>query len=300
MNYQKIYNQIIERAKTRQLEGYKEKHHIIPKCLGGSNDKENLVELTAREHFLCHMLLCEIYPKEPKLWYALHLMSINKNKKYTKYKVSSRMYEYIKNNTYSIKRPHSEETKQKLRKPKPEGFGENISKKLTGIKRSEETKQKISQSSKGKTRHTEEFKDFISKVHKNKNISEETKYKIGESVRQRVVSKETRQKMSLSRKGNNHTEETKKKISQSKKDQHPTEETKIKIKNSKLGKPTKKSQPVNQYDLKGNFIKTWDKIKEASIAIGKPLDTASITCCCRGKQKTAFGYIWKYKINLAL
>ena len=44
MNYQKVYNQIIERAKTRQLKGYTEKHHIIPKCLGGNNDKENLVE----------------------------------------------------------------------------------------------------------------------------------------------------------------------------------------------------------------------------------------------------------------
>ena len=52
MNYQKIYNQIIERAKNRQLEGYKEKHHIIPRCLNGNNDKENLVKLTAREHFL--------------------------------------------------------------------------------------------------------------------------------------------------------------------------------------------------------------------------------------------------------
>jgi len=56
MNYQKIYDQIIERAKNRKLEGYKEKHHIIPKCLGGPDNKENLVELTAREHFLCHLL----------------------------------------------------------------------------------------------------------------------------------------------------------------------------------------------------------------------------------------------------
>ena len=60
MNYQRIYNQIIERAKTRQLNCYKEKHHIIPRCIGGK-DINNIVELTAKEHFLCHRLLCEIY-----------------------------------------------------------------------------------------------------------------------------------------------------------------------------------------------------------------------------------------------
>ena len=98
MDYQKIYNQITERAKIRKLEGYKEKHHIIPKCLGGSNDKENLVELTAREHFLCHKLLCKIYPNETKLWYALWLMAIGKNRQsnLSSYKISSRSYEQTK------------------------------------------------------------------------------------------------------------------------------------------------------------------------------------------------------------
>jgi hypothetical protein len=98
MDYQRIYNQIIERAKTRQLDGYKEKHHIVPKCLNGSNNKLNLVELTAREHFLCHKLLCEIHPNNHKLLYALWLMAIGKqkNKKYEVYKVSSREYERVK------------------------------------------------------------------------------------------------------------------------------------------------------------------------------------------------------------
>ena len=98
MDYQNIYNQIIERAKNRKLEGYKEKHHIIPRCLCGSNDKSNLVDLTAREHFLCHKLLCEIYPNNHKLLYALWLMAIGKqkNKKYEAYKVTSREYERVK------------------------------------------------------------------------------------------------------------------------------------------------------------------------------------------------------------
>ena len=55
--YKKWYDMIIENAKNRDLTGYKERHHIIPKCMGGSNNKENLVDLTAREHFICHWLL---------------------------------------------------------------------------------------------------------------------------------------------------------------------------------------------------------------------------------------------------
>lgn len=98
MNYQRIYNQIVERAQNRKLDGYKERHHVIPKCLGGSNDKSNLVDLTAKEHFLCHKLLCEIHPNNHKLLYALWLMAIGKqkNKKYDAYKVTSREYERVK------------------------------------------------------------------------------------------------------------------------------------------------------------------------------------------------------------
>jgi len=98
MNYQKIYNQIIERAQNRKLEGYKEKHHVIPRCLDGLDDKSNLVELTAREHFLCHRLLCEIYPNNHKLLCALWLMAIGKQKWNNRdpYNVSSREYERIR------------------------------------------------------------------------------------------------------------------------------------------------------------------------------------------------------------
>jgi hypothetical protein len=57
MNYKKIYESVINRAKNRILNEYSEKHHIIPISLGGKNNKENIVNLTAREHFICHWLL---------------------------------------------------------------------------------------------------------------------------------------------------------------------------------------------------------------------------------------------------
>ncbi len=74
MLYQKIYDQIIEKAKTRMISEYSEKHHIVPRCLGGSDDKDNLVRLTFREHFLCHWMLCKIHPDNQKLIHAFSRM----------------------------------------------------------------------------------------------------------------------------------------------------------------------------------------------------------------------------------
>lgn len=74
MNYQRIHDTIIERAKTRKLEEG-ELHHIIPKCMGGSDEASNIVKLTYSEHYVIHQLLCKIYPKNPKLYIAAHIMS---------------------------------------------------------------------------------------------------------------------------------------------------------------------------------------------------------------------------------
>ena len=98
MNYQKIYDNIIERAKTRVLEGYKERHHIVPKCMGGSDDVENLVELTAREHFICHKLLVEMYPSNSSLNWAAWMMATTKDSMEREYKVSAREYQRLREN----------------------------------------------------------------------------------------------------------------------------------------------------------------------------------------------------------
>jgi hypothetical protein len=60
MDYSKQYNLLMERAKDRVLEVYSENHHIIPKCLGGSDDKSNMARLTAEEHYVAHQLLTRI------------------------------------------------------------------------------------------------------------------------------------------------------------------------------------------------------------------------------------------------
>ena len=75
MDYQKIYNSIVTRGKNRLYEGYTESHHIIPRCMGGTDDPSNLVELTAEEHYVCHQLLVKIYPKEIGLVKAAMFMA---------------------------------------------------------------------------------------------------------------------------------------------------------------------------------------------------------------------------------
>lgn len=69
-----IYDDLIARARGRSRHGYMERHHIIPKCMGGSNRKNNLVYLTAKEHFIAHKLLVRIYPDVYGLWQALIAM----------------------------------------------------------------------------------------------------------------------------------------------------------------------------------------------------------------------------------
>lgn len=77
MDYIRHYNVLIHSRQNRGLkEGeYYEKHHIIPKCVGGTNINTNLVLLTAREHYIAHWLLTKIYKDEWKLYYAFYQMS---------------------------------------------------------------------------------------------------------------------------------------------------------------------------------------------------------------------------------
>lgn len=122
MDYQRIYDQIIDRAKKEnRLYGkgiYYERHHIIPKCMGGEGRVEqwkthsNIVMLTAREHFLCHWLLCRIYPENKKIAHAFWFMTKQKNDNQERwYTVSSRTYEEAVSNL-----KFTEEHKEKIRK----------------------------------------------------------------------------------------------------------------------------------------------------------------------------------------
>lgn len=98
--YTAVYYSVISFAKKRTLapDRYSEIHHIIPKSLGGSNSKENLVQLTPKEHFICHRLLTKITSGQAKskMIYAIRRMTYSGNKHQSeRYKTNSRTYSYV-------------------------------------------------------------------------------------------------------------------------------------------------------------------------------------------------------------
>jgi hypothetical protein len=187
--YTNWYQAIAERARNRVLEGYTEKHHVHPRSLGGTDDKNNLVDLTAREHFICHWLLTKIYTGEAKakMIYALNGMK-RSNTFAQRYetKITARVYENLKKEFSIIHSatmkgrepwnrgiPITESQREKNRiaatgKKFSQEVIEKRSAKIRGQKRSEETKLKMSLASKGKPKGP---------------MSEENKLKISQSTK---------------------------------------------------------------------------------------------------------------------
>lgn len=99
MNYKKVYENIINNRKQNSFYGYTETHHILPKSLGGKDDKENLVDLSAREHFICHLLLIKMYPEGSVEW-------IKMMKAFTcmMFRQSSNQQRYLNSRWYSFYR----------------------------------------------------------------------------------------------------------------------------------------------------------------------------------------------------
>lgn len=211
--YTRWYNQIIELAQNRITTGYIERHHIQPRSLGGTDSAANLVNLTAREHFVCHWLLTKIYPtgeEHYKMLNALRMMRAEKNGQ-QRYEtaITSRVYEHIKqeysqlqsikvsgknNPMYGDKFYRSEDGKKRQR--------ELITGDNNGAKQ-EYARQKISQSKLGKKRapFSDEWKEKMSQSKQGENnnrygvtVSEDTKQKIREKALGRKQSAETIQK----------------------------------------------------------------------------------------------------------
>lgn len=93
-NYEEFINNIIEtRGRFACGNEYHERHHIKPKCMGGTNDEDNLVDLFAREHFIAHKLLAQENPKNDSLIYAWSCMAFVKSSNQERYELSAEEYE---------------------------------------------------------------------------------------------------------------------------------------------------------------------------------------------------------------
>ena len=124
--YTRIYNSIIDRAQQRSIDSYTEKHHIVPQSLGGSNESSNIVKLTAREHFICHLLLTKMVEgkNKSKMYQAAWMMAFVHGKGQERYRVNNRTYEKLRLEMSAVKKsmstwnkglPPTDETRLKLR-----------------------------------------------------------------------------------------------------------------------------------------------------------------------------------------
>lgn len=116
--YWKWYWSIIENAQQRLIDEdiYLEKHHIIPKSLGGEDSEENLVMLTAKEHFTCHHLLTKITHGDDrvKMWNAFFMMHMHP---------TTRKSRYFTARTFQLSKEKMAESKKKLVGEKNHFFG---------------------------------------------------------------------------------------------------------------------------------------------------------------------------------
>jgi len=207
--YTRWYNQIVKNAQIRITEGYTERHHIQPRSLGGADGQSNLVDLTAREHFVCHWLLTKMTTGEDhyKMLNALRMMRAEKagQQRYETV-ITGRVYESIKqeyaqlqsikvsgknNPMYGDKFYRSEDGKQRQRDAI---VGDN-----NGAKQ-EHVRQKISQSKLGQKREpfSDEWRAKMAAKKQGENnprfgtiVSEDTKQKMREKALGRTQSAET-------------------------------------------------------------------------------------------------------------
>jgi hypothetical protein len=159
MNYKKHYDLLINSRKDRLLEKnmYYEKHHIVPKSMGGTNKKENTFFLTAKEHFIAHLLLWKIHNNKQMAfaYYALAYMGrgykIKSSKTYEDCKLARRSYIVENNKKFHTGKKLSKKLKSDISKRfknmiRTKEHCNNISKSLKGKPKTETHKKKLSKS----------------------------------------------------------------------------------------------------------------------------------------------------------
>ena len=191
--YTRWYYTIVNRANTRISTGYVEKHHIIPKSCGGTNSKDNLVNLTAKEHFICHLLLTKMVNGHyrHKMIYAFHGLKAKQpgQLRHSSKLVNAKLYQKLKEELTIIKQTFIPWNKGK-----------------TGLKSSWNKGKSMSEDTKQKLRESRATQDMS--YRKGSIMSEEQKQKLRDARVNQIITDETRQKLSIAGTGRKQTEES--------------------------------------------------------------------------------------------
>lgn len=159
MNYKKVYDQLILHRQNNKIspnQVYCENHHIIPKSCNGSNDSSNLVYLTAREHFIAHMLLMHIMEGtiyESAMAYAYKRLCTSHHNHLAKIKVNSKLFTILRERANkNLKNRIRINNGVRQKNIYPAQLDEYLDKgyRIGGLPMSSETKQKMSRAHIGK------------------------------------------------------------------------------------------------------------------------------------------------------
>jgi hypothetical protein len=223
MNYERCYSLLIERARNRITEKPFDKHHIIPRSIGGDDSKTNIAALTIREHIFAHVLLAKLHPENFGLVScAFRMLHGSRSSKRASW-LRKKFVDGISGDNNPLRDPdvaravseklrgkcRSEETKKRVSDGLKRYFSEN---KKRSFKHTEETKKRLSELKSGKPnlamvgnenwlgkKHKEESKEKIRLAITGITRSEETKRKISEAKKGKKLSEETKEKMRIAR-----------------------------------------------------------------------------------------------------
>lgn len=319
MTYEQFIQNILDtRGRFACGEQYHERHHIVPKCIGGTDEVNNLIDLFAREHYIAHQLLAKENPDNDKLTYAWWAMShwINETTQ-ERYKITPEEYE-------EAKLAYSKFMSERM-------SGENCP--FYGISRYGEDNPHY-----GHT-HSPETKALLSKLAKGRKHTQESKNKISNSLKAlnrtpwnagKHLNEEHRRKVSIG--GKNSELKFRRKVKQYDlqgnfiKEWKSIQEANEFYNTSEGGghisdccnykrniafgfiwrfsedqtevKPysRKDSKKVAKIDIKTNkILQIYNSLAEAAKSVGG--QSANITVCCSPKypnNKTYKGYKWSY------
>ena len=315
ITYEEFIQNILDtRGRFACGDEYHERHHIVPKCMDGTNDESNLIDLFAREHFEAHRLLALENPDNIKLVYAWRMMSIVKDPNQDRYIITAEEYEESRIIFSKIqseiskqmwkddqrRKRHSELMKEKFSGENNPMYGRRgEDSPLYGRHPSKETLENMCRAARERAQNPE-FIEKLSSTQKErlkdptnnpmygKHHSDETKRKIGNANKGHIVSEETRGVHRQNMKERWQNPEYQKEQCQRMKEVNSRPEYKQKQIESHRGDKSWNAQIVVNVDV--------NKVYGAAILAKEDLgiDNSTILKCCKGKILTAGGYNWKY------